>query len=79
MENDDRVFDTYWICVARLMMLHCLSPTPPYFVGTNTSPLLIFDDIYNMRSNAHRVGLCIRSICFALNTDKRDTSNKTYN
>ena len=65
MEDDDRVFDTNWICLARWMMLYCLSPAPPYFVGRNTSALLIFDNIFNLPSSAHRVGLCIKSICFA--------------
>ena len=43
MEDDERVLETNWTCLARLMMLHCLSP--PLFVGSNTRALLIFDDI----------------------------------
>ena len=67
MEDDDRVVDTNWICLARLMMLHCLSPTPPYFVGRNTIALCIFDNIFNLPRNAVRVGLCIKSIFFCVN------------
>ena len=67
MEDDDRVVDTNWICLARMMMLHCLSPTPTYFVSRNTSALLIFDNIFSLPSNAHRLGLCTKSICFYIN------------
>ena len=43
MEDDERVLETNWIYLARLMMLHCFSP-PPYFVVANTRSLPIFDD-----------------------------------
>ena len=66
MEDDDIVLETNWIYPARLMMLHCLSPTPPYFVSRNTSALLILDDIWSLLSIAHRVGLCIECVKVAL-------------
>ena len=67
MKDDDRVLETNWICLVRLIMLHCLSPTPPNFVSRNTRALLIVDDIWSLLSNAHKVGLCIESICFCVN------------
>ena len=67
MEDDARVLEMNWIFLARLMMLHCLIPSPPYFVGRNTRALLIFDNIWSLLSNAGRVGLCIESICFCVN------------
>ena len=39
MDSDDRVVDANWIYLARLMMRHCLSPTPSYFVSSNTIAL----------------------------------------
>ena len=67
MEDDAKVLERNWICLARLTMLHCVSPIPPNFVGRNTRALLIFDDIWSLPSNAPRVGLCIESICFCVN------------
>ncbi len=66
MEDDARVLEMNWIFLARLMMLHCLIPSPPYFVGRKTRALLIFDNIWSLLSNAGRVGLCIESICLLL-------------
>ena len=67
MKDDDRLLEMNWICLARLMMLHCWSPIPPYFVSRNTRYLLIFDNIFNLPSNAHMVGLCIKYIYFCVN------------
>ena len=66
VDDDNRVVDTSCINLARLMMLRCLRPTPPYFVSRNTSARLIFDDTFSLPNNAHRVELCIKSICFCV-------------
>ena len=40
MEDDARVLEMNWIFLARLMMLHCLRLSPPYFIGRNTKALI---------------------------------------
>ena len=55
MEDYDRVLEMDWICLVRLMMLHCLSPTTPNFASRNTSALLILDDIWILPSSQRKL------------------------